>query len=138
MEEIEFDSLAPDHLDVNDAEEEEDTSSRSKSTTPHAISERCSLVIVAIVLFSILVGFLVGLIVGMNTSTSNDAQDLGLFIPWAPLPSKATTLRRISFGSCADQKLPHPFWDVLWGLQPDLTILGGDNVYGDCQVRANL
>ena len=47
---------------------------------------------------------------------------------WAPLPPADTELTRIAFGSCANQKKAQPFWDILWDLRPDLTILGGDNV----------
>jgi alkaline phosphatase D len=38
-------------------------------------------------------------------------------------------LRRIAFGSCADQKLPQPIWDTVLADKPDLVIFGGDNVY---------
>jgi alkaline phosphatase D len=38
-------------------------------------------------------------------------------------------LRRIAFGSCADQKLPQPIWDTVLADKPDLVIFGGDNIY---------
>lgn len=41
----------------------------------------------------------------------------------------ARPLRRIAFGSCADQKLPQPIWDTVLADKPDLVIFGGDNVY---------
>jgi alkaline phosphatase D len=38
-------------------------------------------------------------------------------------------LRRIAFGSCADQKLPQPIWETVLADKPDLMIFGGDNIY---------
>jgi alkaline phosphatase D len=51
---------------------------------------------------------------------------------WAALPPASSTLTKLAFGSCADQKYPAPFWDTIAQLGPDLFIYGGDNVYGDC------
>jgi PhoD-like phosphatase len=50
---------------------------------------------------------------------------------WASLPAESATIERIAFGSCADQRLPQPFWDVMLAAAPQLVILLGDNVYGD-------
>jgi alkaline phosphatase D len=44
-------------------------------------------------------------------------------------PDASLPLRRIAFGSCADQKLPQPIWDTVLADKPDLVIFGGDNVY---------
>jgi len=52
------------------------------------------------------------------------------------LPSSSTQLTRVAFGSCALQDLPQPFWDTLTGLNPDLFLMTGDNVYGDW-IRGN-
>lgn len=52
--------------------------------------------------------------------------------PWAPLPTSETVLSRIFFGSCSSQLVPQPYWDTLVKLSPDLVVLMGDNVYGDC------
>jgi len=49
---------------------------------------------------------------------------------WAALPS---TVARVGFGSCAEQANPQPYWDTVVGQELDLLILGGDNVYGDCE-----
>lgn len=50
---------------------------------------------------------------------------------WKPLPTSLPT--RIAFGSCSDQRATLEYWDVLTvGYQPDLFLLMGDNVYGDC------
>lgn len=40
-------------------------------------------------------------------------------------------LQRISFGSCAKETMPHPFWDQIIAKQPQLCILLGDNIYAD-------
>jgi alkaline phosphatase D len=52
-----------------------------------------------------------------------------------PLPPSTTILNKVTFGSCAMQYLPQPFWDTLHdpiGVG-DFFIFGGDNVYGDAQ-----
>jgi alkaline phosphatase D len=51
-------------------------------------------------------------------------------VPWAPLPDPSQSLSRIAFGSCMKEDMPMPFWDTLLEFQPDVTILGGDQVYG--------
>jgi len=40
-----------------------------------------------------------------------------------------STLRRIGFASCIDQKAPQPIWDTALADRPDLFLFGGDNVY---------
>ena len=40
-------------------------------------------------------------------------------------------LRRIAFGSCATQARPQPIWDAVVATRPELTLLLGDNIYGD-------
>lgn len=52
-------------------------------------------------------------------------------LPPAPLPPTTTLIERIAFGSCADQRLPQPFWDAILDTDPQLLLLLGDNVYGD-------
>lgn len=42
-----------------------------------------------------------------------------------------TVLRRIAFGSCADQNQPQPFWSPILAFEPQLFLMIGDNVYGD-------
>ena len=51
--------------------------------------------------------------------------------PVRPLPSTEHTLRRIAFGSCANQRAPMPILRALAARQPDLFVMLGDNVYGD-------
>lgn len=51
---------------------------------------------------------------------------------WKPLPDHHKMLQRVVFGSCIDQRYPHPFWDVMASFKPDILLLLGDNVYGDC------
>jgi alkaline phosphatase D len=40
-------------------------------------------------------------------------------------------LRRIAFGSCAEQGKGQPIWETVLAAQPDLFIFLGDNIYGD-------
>jgi hypothetical protein len=50
-----------------------------------------------------------------------------------PLPDSSKGLSRIAVGSCNSHKMPRPHWDTLTQIyQPDLFILAGDNVNGDC------
>ena len=50
-------------------------------------------------------------------------------------PSGSTAARegdfRIAFGSCNKTDMENPFWDDILGLEPDLWIWGGDNIYAD-------
>lgn len=52
---------------------------------------------------------------------------------WAPLPGSDQVLTSIAFGSCNSQHMPQGHWDTLVKFKPDLVVLTGDNVYGDCQ-----
>lgn len=52
---------------------------------------------------------------------------------WASLPGPGgPALNKVLFGSCADQRRPQAFWDVAAMQRPDLLLLMGDTVYGDC------
>lgn len=51
--------------------------------------------------------------------------------PGVELPVPSASLSRIGFGSCMDQDKPAPAMSALAALAPDLTVLMGDNVYGD-------
>ncbi|KAH8059168.1 PhoD-like phosphatase [Aureococcus anophagefferens] len=52
----------------------------------------------------------------------------------APRPrARDATLTKFAWGSCADQMGPQPYWDAVHRYGPDLLILAGDNVYGDCE-----
>lgn len=64
----------------------------------------------------------------MSTPLSPEA-----ILPWKAWPESQQLLTRIAFGSCSSQRMPQPYWDTLalW-YQPDLLLLMGDNVYGDC------
>ena len=53
-------------------------------------------------------------------------------LSWKPLPEESETLTSLVFGSCASQYMPQPHWDTLVQYNPDLVVLTGDNVYGDC------
>jgi len=80
-----------------------------------------------------------------NSGDGNDSSDnnsrSGIFAPlnltYKSLPDPSTTLTKIAFGSCSKQTFaPHPQWETLTlnkqYTRPDLLILAGDNVYGDC------
>ena len=58
----------------------------------------------------------------------------------APVMAKALPgkVRRIAFGSCADQDKPQPIWDAILACEPDLYIGLGDNIYGDTRDMAVL
>ena len=47
------------------------------------------------------------------------------------LPSMPTDVRLIAFGSCNRQNLDQSYWRDIAGLQPDLWIWLGDNIYAD-------
>lgn len=40
-------------------------------------------------------------------------------------------ITRIGFGSCAKQDQPQPIWDAILSAQPDVSLMLGDNIYGD-------
>ncbi len=42
-------------------------------------------------------------------------------------------LTTIGFGSCSDQNLPQPVWDVVLNNNPDLFLMMGDNIYASKQ-----
>lgn len=52
-------------------------------------------------------------------------------LPASPRLDEWAELRRIAFGSCANQHRAQPIWEVILGWRPQLFIFAGDNVYGD-------
>ena len=68
---------------------------------------------------------------GGGVSTCDDVEG-GMGGMFAPLPSPEREISTVAFGSCMDQRVPHPHWDTLSAFAPDLTVLLGDNVYGSC------
>jgi alkaline phosphatase D len=51
-----------------------------------------------------------------------------------PAPARAgqdRPLRRIAFGSCAQQDKPQPIWEAVVATRPELFLFLGDTVYGD-------
>ncbi len=52
---------------------------------------------------------------------------------WRPLPDEKEVIRRVAFGSCSSQRMPQPYWDIVSVFEPDILLLMGDNVYGDCE-----
>lgn len=78
---------------------------------------------------------------GVHDSPTGSSSKDGIFahlnLTYKNLPEPTTTLTKIAFGSCSKQTFaPHPQWETLTlskkYTQPDLLILAGDNVYGDC------
>ena len=73
----------------------------------------------------------------MTTSRRRFLGSLGLATLLSRRPAVATellsetVLRRIAFGSCADQNQPQPFWSPIRAFEPQLFLMIGDNVYGD-------
>ena len=57
-------------------------------------------------------------------------------ITWLPVPPSDQALSKIAFGSCSSQYMPQPYWDTLVHTDPDIVVLMGDNVYGDCDDEA--
>jgi alkaline phosphatase D len=49
----------------------------------------------------------------------------------APAITAQSPLQRIAFGSCATQARPQPIWNAVVAAKPELTLLLGDNIYGD-------
>ena len=56
---------------------------------------------------------------------------LVLFAIFARVSPADEPLRRIAFGSCANQERPQPIWDAVRASQPELLLLLGDNIYAD-------
>jgi len=53
----------------------------------------------------------------------------------APLPNASDALTFLAHGSCADQHKDQAFWSQLARLHPQLFVLNGDIIYGDCDCR---
>lgn len=72
-----------------------------------------------------------------STSNSSSNSTIPEKSQWRPLPPSDTVVTRVAFGSCARQDMPQPYWDTLsLTFQPQLVLLMGDNVYGDCDDAA--
>ena len=67
-----------------------------------------------------------------SNSDSNSPSTSTTLDPKLILPASSTTLTRIAFGSCSDQTRPLPYFDTIHSFAPNLFLLLGDNVYGDC------
>jgi alkaline phosphatase D len=52
--------------------------------------------------------------------------------------ARVEPLRRIAFGSCAQQDAPQPIWDTVLAADPELFLCLGDNIYGDTTDMAEL
>ena len=68
-----------------------------------------------------------------NSRTSSTAAQSLANTGWAPLPDSQQVIDTIAFGSCMKQNMPQPFWDTVMKVNPQVTILAGDQVYPeDC------
>jgi alkaline phosphatase D len=77
--------------------------------------------------------FIAGIASSTGTTSSDTTQPAQNGIQWLPLPDESTVLTRVAFGSCSSQRMPLPYWDTLiTDYRPELVLLMGDNVYGDC------
>ena len=68
-----------------------------------------------------------------GSGQSNQNHENAYGVSWLPLPSSDKPLTKIAFGSCSKQNMPQPYWDTIVSESPDLLVLMGDNVYGDCE-----
>lgn len=121
--------------------EDEIAWSASHSTRVRARRVSCGWVTSLLLLQSVNLAIIAGLATyyrwygGGSTSRSpfSGVSPLPLPLQWVQLPNETTVLQRIAFGSCSRQDLPQPQWDTLrLFYRPDLVLLMGDNVYGDC------
>lgn len=88
----------------------------------------------ALILCSIFMSILFYRIADRNTLSKapNEATNPFPEINWRPLPGKDQVISRVAFGSCSSQRMPQPYWDTVTMFEPDILVLMGDNVYGDC------
>ena len=85
------------------------------------------------VVFSVLTLALAVAIVVLAVRQPSNSRTPATNIPAiAVLPADDHLITRIAFGSCAQQSYPQPYWDTVAALRPDVLMLTGDNVYGDC------
>jgi alkaline phosphatase D len=81
----------------------------------------------------VLAVLVVALVINVVILTANLVQDeKQIAWGWAPLPPSDAAITSLAFGSCSSQLVPQPYWDTLLEFGPDLVVLMGDNVYGDC------
>lgn len=103
----------------------------------------CWLVVVNVCLLAVVAALVAVLLLDKSStsstlSPSTDDSSLSNLITWRPLPDSTEILTRIAFGSCSSQRMPQPYWDTLvTAYKPDLLLLMGDNVYGDCHADGN-
>jgi len=65
-----------------------------------------------------------------NVTRHDEKPDVTTDTPsWAPLPNPEEVIETIVFGSCMKEDMPQPFWDTVVHVDPQVTVLAGDNVY---------
>lgn len=102
-------------------------------------SKFCLLSVCAVLLVVSVVFNVIGLLDSQSYAvSSNNVQRVSqrlnnATIPaWKPLPDPSSLITRLAFGSCSSQEYPQPYWDTVTSFEPDIFLLMGDNVYGDC------
>lgn len=133
----ENDSAGDDEIEPLDSQSGRGEVDRSTVTTKATRISRCT---VSVILTSVVVG--IAILVGRpfdratcqaNSAVESESNAYGIpRLPWKRLPDPSFRLTRVAFGSCASQKMPQPYWDTLARIKPDLVLMMGDNVYGDC------
>lgn len=73
----------------------------------------------------------IGGVIGSRTAGGRSSTTTGA--ARAALPAADAVLTRVAWGSCAKQGFPQPYFDAIAQYGAELTILVGDNVYGDCE-----
>jgi alkaline phosphatase D len=86
----------------------------------------------------VVLGYLLTLVAFCSSAFAQDPASLAVVTPAAQAPAKSVAnieglVRRICFGSCANQNKPQPILRDVVSRQPDLFIYLGDNIYGDTE-----
>jgi len=114
---------------------EEDVSVASHSEIPPARLVSRAWRLAVLPLLVLLVAQAVALVILWKARMPADTVSMGAAgrtARFAQLPPKAAGVRKLAWGSCAQQDWPQPYWDTVATMKPDLLVLAGDNVYGDC------
>jgi alkaline phosphatase D len=72
----------------------------------------------------------------LSLSLSSLFLGLGHSISMPSLARGKKPVRRITFGSCAEQDKPQPIWSAIAASEPDMFVFIGDNIYADTEDMA--
>lgn len=134
------------HHPVNNVDDEVEDDTNNGHSLPdhpplescHLSSNKCNIPASSIIIcLGIVIMLLIGTLVAVETIVpiKEENNPKSLFsdtIEFAPLPATTEPLTQIAFGSCINQNFPQPFWDTIASSAPNITILGGDNIYAKC------